>query len=182
VRLGVVRTYTTRHGAGPLVTESATLTAMLLDAHNGAGPWQGAFRVGHFDAVAHRYAIEVAGGIDAVAVTHADVPAAQFCNAYAIGDSVLHRLRPGDRGDLDYQATLTRTIGAARPILDTTALDWPAHIGDLLGRPVAVVSAGPSAADKRERGWPISACRLATCVDTVPYAIPEPTATVRPDV
>src|SRR2546423_786100 len=80
--LGVVRTYTTRHGAGPLVTESAALSASLPDAYNVDGPWQGGFRVGHFDAVAHRYAIEVSGGIDALAVTHADVDISGVCRAY----------------------------------------------------------------------------------------------------
>ncbi|MBL7495309.1 adenylosuccinate synthetase [Frankia sp. CNm7] len=74
-RLGVLRTYTTRHGAGPLVTEDAALTAALPDRHNVTGRWQGAFRVGHFDAVAHRYAVDVAGGVDAVALTHLDAPA-----------------------------------------------------------------------------------------------------------
>lgn len=59
-RLGVVRCYLTRHGPGPLVTEDPTLE--LPDPHNGRNEWQGAFRVGHFDAVALRYAIEVAGG------------------------------------------------------------------------------------------------------------------------
>lgn len=39
VRLGVLRTYTPRHGPGPLVTEDAALT--LPEAHNGNGPWQG---------------------------------------------------------------------------------------------------------------------------------------------
>jgi adenylosuccinate synthase len=69
LRLGVVRSYTTRHGAGPFVTEAPL---DLPEPHNGVGEWQGAFRVGHFDAVAHRYAVEVAGGIDALAVTHLD--------------------------------------------------------------------------------------------------------------
>lgn len=86
-RLGVLRTYTTRHGAGPLVTEDATLAAALPDRHNGTGGWQGVFRVGHFDAVAHRYAVEVAGGVDAVALTHLDVADRQplsVCQAYEV--------------------------------------------------------------------------------------------------
>ena len=72
LRLGVVRTYTTRHGPGPLVTEAPL---GLPEPHNGTGAWQGAFRTGHFDAVAHRYAVEVAGGVDGLAVTHLDVRA-----------------------------------------------------------------------------------------------------------
>jgi len=89
-RLGVLRTYTTRHGAGPLVTEDAALTAALPDRHNGTGRWQGAFRVGHFDAVAHRYAVDVAGGVDAVALTHLDAPARQpltVCRRYEVPEA-----------------------------------------------------------------------------------------------
>ena len=41
------------------MTEDAALTAALIDPHNSTGPSQGKFRVGHFDAVAHRYAAEV---------------------------------------------------------------------------------------------------------------------------
>jgi adenylosuccinate synthase len=71
VRLGVLRTFTTRHGPGPLVTEDPALD--LPDPHNPANPWQGPFRVGHFDAIAHRYALDVCGGVDALALTHLDV-------------------------------------------------------------------------------------------------------------
>jgi adenylosuccinate synthase len=68
-RLGVLRTYATRHGPGPFVTEDPVLTAGLPDRHNGFGRWQGEFRVGHLDVVALRYALEVTGGADALAVT-----------------------------------------------------------------------------------------------------------------
>jgi adenylosuccinate synthase len=88
-RLGVLRTFTTRHGAGPLVTEDAALRAALPDRHNGTGRWQGDFRVGHFDAVAHRYAVEVAGGVDAVALTHLDAAARRtlrVCRAYDVAE------------------------------------------------------------------------------------------------
>jgi|GEM_PF-181134 len=88
-RLGVLRTFTTRHGAGPLVSEEAALTAALPDQFNTTGRWQGAFRAGHFDAVAHRYAVEVAGGVDAVALTHLDAPARyplRVCRAYDVVD------------------------------------------------------------------------------------------------
>jgi adenylosuccinate synthase len=147
--IGVVRTYTTRHGAGPLVTADARLTAALPDAYNVHGPWQGDFRVGHFDAVAHRYAIEVSGGVDALAVTHADVtatvPGLRVCRAY---DHDTDRIVPGSRGDLDYQSELTGRMENARPTLDDT-VPSPELIGELLDRPVTVVSSGPTAADKK---------------------------------
>ena len=71
-RLGVLRAYATRHGPGPFVTEDERLAARWPDAHNAANPWQHAFRAGYPDLVATRYALAVAGGADALAVTHLD--------------------------------------------------------------------------------------------------------------
>ncbi|WP_305782331.1 adenylosuccinate synthetase [Symbioplanes lichenis] len=145
-RLGVVRTYTTRHGAGPFVTEAPL---DLPEAHNGAGEWQGAFRVGHFDAVAHRYAVEVAGGVDSLAVTHLDAPARcpglRICTAYTTGS----RIEPGPFRDLDHQAVLTRELASARPAELHRPDDWAGEIGALLGAPVTVESWGPDRAGKR---------------------------------
>lgn len=153
LRLGVVRTYTTRHGAGPLVTEDATLTAALPERHNGTGRWQGPFRVGHFDAVAHRYAVEVTGGVDALAVTHLDapdrVPELAICPEYMVDGSPLERLVPGGRGDLAYQERLTALLGRARPARLDRPARWASAIGALLDAPVVIESYGPSTADKR---------------------------------
>ncbi|NUS53455.1 MAG: adenylosuccinate synthetase, partial [Streptomycetaceae bacterium] len=114
LRLGVVRTYTTRHGPGPLPTEDTAATAALPDTHNGTGRWQGAFRVGHFDAVAHRYAVDVCGGVDAVALTHLDAPlrhpGLRICRRYAIDGRQVSRLPVGAPGDLDRQAELTARL------------------------------------------------------------------------
>jgi adenylosuccinate synthase len=152
-RLGVLRCFTTRHGAGPLVTEDEDLTERLVDPHNPTGPWQGAFRVGHFDAVAHRYALEVAGGADALALTHLDVaartPDLRICRAYRIGDDVVTRLEPGPFRDLEHQSALTAQLGAAVPALDNDPpTDWGAEISATLDLPVALFSHGPNALDK----------------------------------
>ncbi|WP_007515555.1 adenylosuccinate synthetase [Pseudofrankia saprophytica] len=120
-RLGVLRTFTTRHGAGPLVSEDAALTAALPDRHNGVGRWQGAFRVGHFDAVAHRYAVEVAGGVDAVALTHLDAPAAHplgVCRAYDVADATPGSGGFSDCGDI--------TAGPVQQPDDMDLVDSPA--------------------------------------------------------
>ena len=45
----------------PLVTEDPELARELPEPHNGHGRWQGAFRTGHFDAVAHARAVADAG-------------------------------------------------------------------------------------------------------------------------
>lgn len=151
-RLGVVRTYTTRHGPGPLVTEDRELPALLPEPHNGHGRWQGAFRTGHFDAVAHSYAVAVCGGVDALAVTHLDAPGRapglRICRAYGIDGQLVERLPPGPPGDLVRQAELTGRLLRARPALwDTPGRDprrWSATIADLLGAPVLLESSGPT--------------------------------------
>ena len=149
-RLGVVRTYTTRHGAGPFVTEAPL---GLSEAHNGVGEWQGAFRVGHFDAVAHRYAAEVAGGVDALAVTHLDAPARapglRICTSYDLDGARWDRITPGPPRDLGHQAALTALLERARPGDLHRPADWSATIGDLLGAPVTLESYGPATTDKR---------------------------------
>ena len=157
-RLGVVRTYTTRHGPGPLVTEDPELTALLPEPHNGRGPWQGPFRIGHFDAVAHAYAVDACGGLDALAVTHLDAPARcpglRIARSYAVDGALLDRLPPAIPGDLDRQEALTRRLAGARPaVWDTPGSDphaWSEAIGDALSLPVVLESHGPTAQDKRE--------------------------------
>lgn len=156
LRLGVVRTYTTRHGPGPFVTEDPVLTAALPDAHNGLNDWQGSFRVGHFDAVAHRYAIEVAGGVDAVAVTHLDRAAGRddllVCDAYDLDGAVVDRIEPGRFTDLDYQEHLTDALLQAKPRCRPPSRPWPEEIAAALGAPVVLTSHGPTSADKRLLG------------------------------
>ncbi|WP_367128014.1 adenylosuccinate synthetase [Saccharothrix sp. HUAS TT1] len=70
--IGVTRTYQTRHGAGPLPTEDPTLLTRFPEHHNDTGHYQGAWRTGHLDATLLRYAIDVSGGVDGLAVTHLD--------------------------------------------------------------------------------------------------------------
>ncbi|MEX5632586.1 adenylosuccinate synthetase [Parafrankia sp. FMc2] len=154
-RLGVVRCYTTRHGPGPLVTEDAELAAVLPDVHNGTGRWQGRFRVGHFDAVAHRYAVDAAGGVDAVALTHLDVAARlplrlAFCAGYRIDGECVRRLEPGPPGDLERQAALTERLARAEPLpgVRVAPEEWPDRVAAALGAPVTLTSYGPRAADK----------------------------------
>lgn len=158
-RLGVVRTYLTRHGPGPLVTEDPGLTADLPDPHNGTGEWQGAFRVGHFDAVAVRYALEVAGGADALALTHLDVADRRkdlrLCDAYELDGGRLDRLVPGPPEDLLRQRRLTRRLLRARPLLEPL-VEPVAQLRRALGVPVHLLSYGPTAIEKSPGPAPLA--------------------------
>jgi adenylosuccinate synthase len=155
LRLGVIRCYMTRHGPGPFVTEDPTLD--LPEPHNRGGRWQGPFRTGHLDAVALRYATEVCGGVDAVALTHLDsarrrVGELRVCRAYLAGGQRVTRIAPGPDRDLAYQERLTGILLAARPVYDEAdrpaAGDWPDAVAEIAGAPVLVHSDGPGAAAK----------------------------------
>lgn len=71
-RVGVMRAYSTRHGSGPFVTEDRSFDVLSAQDHNTYGDWQLGFRSGAFDLVAARYAYDVLGGVDMIAVSHLD--------------------------------------------------------------------------------------------------------------
>jgi adenylosuccinate synthase len=150
-RLGVIRCFMTRHGPGPFVTEDPGLD--LADPHNGHNAWQGAFRVGHLDAVALRYAVEVTGAVDALALTHLDVAERRrdlrVCYAYQVDGACLERLAMGRTGDLDHQQRLTDLLLRVRPVYQEPDGDWTQIIEEIIGAPAVLCSYGPSSLDKR---------------------------------
>ena len=135
LRLGIVRAYMTRHGAGPLPTHDAALDG-LAEPHNDDGGWQGRFRRGHPDAVLLRYAVEAAGPLDGLMVSHLDAvdrgTPLHWCSSYLAApedDALLCRrdavdaqrivgLRLGAQGDLSHQARLTALLDRVRPAYD----------------------------------------------------------------
>ncbi|QSQ18876.1 adenylosuccinate synthetase [Pyxidicoccus parkwayensis] len=172
-RLGVLRTYASRHGEGPFPTEEPALAPALPEPHNGAAGWQGRFRVGGFDAVLARYALASCGGVDSLALTHLDrlMDRWPVCTAYrapSTHDDVLIRgtvdpshvtgLRLGPHRDLAHQERLTRALSACTPVREELDLGEQASdrfvswVEATLGVRVSVTSHGPTARDKRERG------------------------------
>lgn len=82
--IGVIRTYHTRHGAGPFPTER---DLGIIDPGNPANEYQGSMRYGDFDRVLFDYAIANAGdNIHALAITHCDQPRSRFCSGYNLYD------------------------------------------------------------------------------------------------
>jgi adenylosuccinate synthase len=140
-RLGVVRTYATRHGAGPFPTERGDLD--LPEPHNALGPWQGAFRRGDLDLVLLRYAIESCGGVDGLAVTHLDAPVSRVCDAYALDGARFDRLPLGRFRDLDHQSELTRLLERVKPRVREVGSMLPA-ISEGLSAPIHLISHGPT--------------------------------------
>jgi len=155
-RLGVLRAYATRHGAGPLPTEDSAMTASLHEYHNDHSGFQGQFRVGCFDAVLARYALSCLGGVDGLALTCLDRVVSsgrwRYADSYRLGATGrLWSLPVGTHGDLSHQVSLTRLLGQARPELqelpatESAIVEW---MNESVG-PVRIVSTGPTARDKR---------------------------------
>lgn len=146
-RVGVLRTYLTRHGPGPFPTETREIA--FPEPHNSGDGWQGPFRLGWPDLVLARYALAVAGGIDGLAITHLDRldsldewrAAARYRNC---------EIRPGAPRDLEHQEGLARALLCAEPELEPVPKrDYVEWIAGALGRDVWVTSHGPTAEEKR---------------------------------
>ena len=158
-RIGLTRAYSTRHGAGPFVSEDVDLTRLLPDAVNGFDAWQEGFRVGWLDLVMLRYALEVVGKLDYLAVTCLDrligFSELKVCHRYLLDDGredAMTRLVVKDElEDLEHQAQLTELLGQVMPDYRPIA-----NIDDLLGAisaetnlPIGILSYGATAQDKR---------------------------------
>src|SRR5690606_32336725 len=83
------RAHTSRHGAGPFPTEDYALTRLIPEMHNGTNLWQQHFRLGWFDMVMARYALDVVGNqVDYLAVSNLDrfatLPTWQVANEYQV--------------------------------------------------------------------------------------------------
>jgi adenylosuccinate synthase len=158
-RIGVLRSYFTRHGPGPFVSEDFALKKVLSEPHNSDAGHQGHFRVGVFDAVAARYAISFAG-VDEIALTHLDrlpLLPSYFCSDYQAANSQIKaedefRIPHAAAADTKQRELLTRAINRCKPIYREFDKQDSASFVELiqaeLQMPVGLISSGPTAADK----------------------------------
>ena len=155
-RIGVLRSYFTRHGPGPLVTEDAALRGRLAEPHHSETGWQGRFRTGPFDAVAARYALSAAGGVDLLAITHLDqlekLPP-RICAAYANQDAAPFDLPLFTQPTTEIMDRVTQQLVRCKPVY--TAIDGPLirsrfleHLETLLNTSTTLQSFGPTANEK----------------------------------
>jgi adenylosuccinate synthase len=162
---GVMRTYLTRHGAGPLPTHDESLDGLLPEPHNNGEGWQGNFRRGHPDAVLLRYALEAAGPLSGLLISHLDVfksgISLKWCEGYSAAPTVppappfVERLPLSSGEDLTHQLTLTRLLQNARPQYNSEPIhSAPAlmdRVATVTSLPVILCSYGPTCADVREK-------------------------------
>lgn len=170
LRLGLLRAYATRHGAGPFVTEDVTLSEQMQDDHNMNNPWQREFRVGYLDLLTLRYALSVTGPLDGLVLTNLDRMREMadwlVCGRYQyVGssaslpeffstqeDRVYDYKIPADVTDLEKHRERTDLLLSMRPDYTGIERDESALIdlvSDITGVPVVLTSTGPTADDKK---------------------------------
>lgn len=179
-RLGVCRAYQTRHGAGPFPTERADYSALLPEIHNVANPWQGGMRCGPLDAVLLRHALNLCGGVDALALTCLDrlaaLPGLEVCVAHdfsafprrqelaalwpaVAGTSTLSELPDPSGWNLASRSLFGEAMKHCRALTrplpgtarDEILIDW-LQDRDGANVPVLLAAYGPMAGERRWRG------------------------------
>jgi adenylosuccinate synthase len=154
-RVGLLRAYGTRHGAGPFPTETDALT--VTPCHNATNPWQGAFRTGWFDAVTARYALSIVGGVDILGLTNLDrlvgIDSLKAAATYRSGPYFPNGVLPPHL--LNQAESRQRTEALLRVVPEYRSLPSVHHdrpdayfpyadaIAELLGHPIDLLSARP---------------------------------------
>ncbi|MBM4021496.1 MAG: adenylosuccinate synthase [Planctomycetes bacterium] len=154
--IGVVKAYSTRVGGGPLPTEQDNAIGMHLRerGHEYGTVTMRPRRCGWFDAVAARYTSRLSG-VDELAVMLLDVLGGldelAICSAYEI-DGRRTTQFPSQITDLEKAVPVYETLPGweedlsvvrRHADLPAAARDYLTAIGDLLARPVVIVSVGP---------------------------------------
>lgn len=149
IRIGVFRSYFTRHGVGPFPTEDR---AMEFPDHNRWGPWQQGFRFGHFDLALANYALRVVHGIDVLALTcldHVEEPQVAVGYTNFVWKTQRYPGTPGespqDQEHLDHQRNLGERLAQVKPLYSSMSIE---ALAQQLGSPIGILSRGPTAEDK----------------------------------
>lgn len=148
MRIGVMRAFMTRHGAGPMPSETTTIA--YEGDHNNTNQWQGNFRFGYLDLVLIKYALKACGGVDGIFLTHMDkipqVHGGPWTNCVVRYDG---KFWNNDAEDLPFGlsgAQLALIEGGVQQYTD----DLPAYLEEKLKTPVLYTSHGPTHEDKRQ--------------------------------
>ena len=154
--IGVLKAYSTRVGGGPLPTEQDNNIGKHLQERGRefGTVTQRPRRCGWFDAVATRYSARLSGA-DELAVMLLDVLSEldelRICTGYRINGKVVNEF-PGQIDDLKAAEPIYETLPGWNNDLTTVrneadlplnAIQYIDRIGELLGRPVTIVSVGP---------------------------------------
>jgi len=155
-RMGVTRCYSVRHGAGPFPSHDPRFDSTQAELHNDETGWQGAFRRGPLDLVLLKYALDVSGGVDGLAVTCLDrFPAnIPLCTAHHLASERRTRLPPPGPGELAQLERLGAELSRSR--IECEEFPYNEFVRKLEGElqtRVVLASFGPTAA---ARHWLLS--------------------------
>lgn len=150
--IGCVRTYTSRHGAGPLLTEGPSY--VRTEIHNATGRFQGAFRFGAFDSVLFRSGIAAcSSGVDSLSVSHMDQihDVWDHCVAYDTPEGVMATLPVNTNRVVNgFQPHRLDFVRASKPIMESGFVSgisgrWSVlhTIEESLGKKATLVGFGP---------------------------------------
>ncbi len=148
--LGITRTYTTRHGVGPMPTYSKDLTAKLVDRGNPFNEWQGDLRCGHLDIPLLRYAVACCGGeLDGILLSHMDQVTDdwQVCIEYQ-DNGVQFQPRVSMLPSLTMQQALGERLGRVKPILQNVTREGLQRLIINCVGPLYGVAGGPTHQDR----------------------------------
>lgn len=157
--IGVLRTYSTRHGAGPFMPEDKGLHSFYHGGHDGFGEWQGEFRVGGFDGVMLRYAAECVRksvDLDTIALTWCDIfsrfSSVPYWDRYASeSGALMYSINPCFEKNIEYQEQLTQMLQSSSGTPSGSFTSLPhlvRYIEENVKAKVGYVSFGPTANDK----------------------------------
>jgi adenylosuccinate synthase len=151
--IGVIRTYMTRHGAGPLVTQHNEDVGLAMLDDNKSAQYQGGLRTGYLDLVALKYAVSCCGTLDRIALTHCDKigPSTnQVCIDYDGSDLLNYCPVEGSAEAFKFTQKLKKTIPKYRTIdpVDLNATYFKDMLEQELKLPVVIQSFGKQHKDK----------------------------------
>lgn len=151
--LGLTRTYTTRHGAGPFPTHSKRLTAELPpDLGNPTNEWQGTFRCGFLDLPLTKYAVdccELFGSVDGLLVSHLDQYPGRVCQRHfsRVGEVETEFVLPMEPPNLERQRRVGEVLGGCyNDIVELDRVGMLDRLGQI--RPVCGTAVGPTFKDR----------------------------------
>ena len=159
---GVLRTYLTRHGTGPLPTHDESLDEFLPEPHNSSHGWQGRFRRGNPDAVLLRYALDVIGPLTGLLISHLEVfqqgLSLKWSEHYMRHSSpesspLINRIPVGAHQDLSHQESLTQLLTKVQPQYALEPIssdrDYLDRLASVTALPIVFRSYGKTHADVR---------------------------------
>ena len=116
------------------------------DEYNTLNDHQGAFRVGHLDLVALKYALNAIGGVDKIALTHMDRASSKVCVEYSSGE--IPKEDGAGAPSFDFQHNLAKTLFRSLPIY--SPMDSAFEHVSVIHPNIGYLSYGPTLADKQE--------------------------------